>query len=801
MGCQLLHDARQAGHSGRLFFSLDRHVSTNFPAPLAGRLLGLCLAGGGLPAAHAAPGLDATLSMLAAPRGTVAARHLARNAQGADADLVPVTIRFTGSPFAALQALGVSLGAASGNIATAQVPRSKLAQLAQVPGVQFVEASRRLPARLSLSVPATGATSLRSGAPLQWTGAAGQGVVVGIVDDGLDFRHLDFRGADGKTRLLALWDMRDGIAGTPPAGFAYGNECTAAQLDRAIAEGPASQACTQPSTGNHGTHVGSTAAGNGQASGNGVPAFRHVGMAPRAGIIAANAIGDGVQASNSVIDAIQYIKARARALGKPAVVNLSLGSYYGSRDGTSNYETALTNAVGPGFIITAAAGNEGTAPIRAEAALAQGATVRIGYRNPSGDAQQLQMWYPGTHRWSVRVSNGSCRSAWVSAGTAAYEVDTPCGAVGVSNGDVNPLNGDREVLMLLDTNGAGQRPGGDWSIEVRSEQGAGTVSLIGAEDGRDAYFTDHAGAQTTQILTDSCSASGPICVGAYVTRQQWEGLDGHTGTRSDQGAIGEVAHFSSRGPRRSCSVPARCPMVAKPEILAPGAMIVAALGQDARESHTGTRVDADGQHVAYLGTSMATPHVTGAVALLLQKDPSLDAGQVRRLLLGHLQRSAYTPANLPAYDPAQPDPAGANPAWGYGILDVASAWQAMPGGTPGSFTIAPHVSGDARGLTLSATIAARADEQGAALRAYVVAVLPTGDVFTLAGSGQWLPLAAGIQAYGSFTGAAPYEVRVFSNLAYAGAGLAGTAIFVGYGGSQDQMLQQQKYRLVHVLAP
>ena len=762
----------------------------------AAALLGAGLAAAGA-CAQAAPGMDATLSMLAAKRTSVAARQLARSAQDEAADLVPVTIRFSGDPFAALRALGVRLGAVSGNVVTAQVPRGRLRQLTQVAGVEFIEASRRLPARLSVSVQATGATWLRAGPPLQWTGATGQGVIVGIIDDGLDFRHLDFRRADGSTRLLSLWDMRGGVAGAPPSGFDYGNECTPAQLQRAIAEGPRSQACTQPSTGNHGTHVGSTAAGNGQATGNGMAAFRHVGMAPMAGIIAANPMGEGVQASNSVIDAIQYIKARAQALGQPAVVNLSLGSYYGSRDGTSNYETALTAAVGPGFIIAAAAGNEGDAPIRAEAQLAQGGVVRIGYRNPSGDAQAVQMWYPGTHRWSVRVGSGSCRTAWVSAGTDEYEVDTPCGAVGISNGQPNPLNGDRELLVLLDSNDAGQRPGGDWTIEVRSEQGAGTVSMIGAEDGRDAHFTDHVSAVTRQILTDTCSATGPICVGAYVTRQQWEGLGGQIGSYSSQGAIGEVAHFSSRGPRRSCSQPDKCPMVAKPEILAPGAAIMAALGQDAASGRTGTRVDADGQHVMSAGTSMATPHVTGAVALLLQKNPALDAAQVRQLLLGHTQRSVYTPAGLPAYDPAVPDPASADVAWGYGILDIASAWRALPDGGP---AIAPHVSGDARGLTLSATLTPTAGGQGGPLRAYVVALLPTGDVFTLAGSGQWVPLAAGLQAHGSFTAGTAYEVRVFDRLAYAGWGLGGTAIFVGYGESEEQMLRQRSYRLVHVLA-
>lgn len=762
-------------------------------------LASVLLAVGALVPAHAAPGLDARLSMATAKHK--AAGKPARALQDRAEELVPVTIRFHGTPQAALQALGVRLGSVSGNIMTAQVPLDRLREVAQVPGVEYVEASRRMPARLALSVPATGATALRSGPPMQWSGATGQGVIIGVVDDGLDFRHPDFRHADGTTRLLGLWDMRAEVDGSPPSGFDYGNECTTAQLNRAIAEGLGSRACLQPSSGNHGTHVGGIAAGNGQATGNGLPAFRHVGMAPMADLMAANVLNADVQASNAVLDGVQYIKARARALGKPAVINLSLGSYYGSRDGTSNYETALSNAVGPGFIITAAAGNEGDAPIRAEAALAQGQTVAIGYHIPAGKEAGVQMWYPGAHRWSVRASRPGCRTDWVAAGTDDYTKDTPCGTVTITNNDPNPLNGDREVLIEFEANAQGQEPGGDWTIEVKSVQGSGTVSMIGGEDRRGPTFTDHISPVTTQILIDTCTATGTICVGAYVTRQQWDAVGGQHGERSDMGAVGDVARFSSRGPRRNCSAPALCPAVAKPEILAPGAMIISALGHDAEDGRQEASVDADGQHVAYMGTSMATPHVSGAVAMLLQKNPTLDGPAVKALLLANPQRTAFSPVNLPLFNAAVPNPAGAHEAWGYGVLDIAKAWAAAPGGVPGTGAIRSQVSGDARGLTLSATITAAAGERDLALQAWVVAVLPGGEIFSLDSRQQWQPLSAGLQRQGQFSGDQPYQVEVFRQLAHAGSGLGGTAIFVGYGTSEEQMLQQRKFQLIHVMQP
>ncbi|MEN9843139.1 MAG: hypothetical protein RLZZ612_968, partial [Pseudomonadota bacterium] len=484
--------------------------------------------------------MDASLSLVAGQPSAAAARMLPRGVVNntATQSTVAATIRFTGDPLPALRALGVRIGSVSGNIATADIPLSQLNEVSQVPGVVFVEAAKPMPSRLSASVPATGATSLRTGQPLAWTGATGAGVIVGVVDDGLDFRHQDFRNADGTTRLLGLWDQRATAQGTPPKGFDYGHECTTTLLNQAITEGKSSTACSQPSTGNHGTHVGGIAAGNGQATGNGMPAFRHIGMAPMADIIAANSIGGGVQASNAVIDGINYIKAKAQALGKPAVVNLSLGSYFGNRDGTSNFETAITNATGPGFIITAAAGNEGADPIRIDADLAEGGSVTVGYKVPGRQGQRVEIWYPSTKEWSVQVTSEGCTTDVVPINTPSYTADTACGLVGISNNAPNPVNDDRQILIQLGESASGKGPAGDWQIKVISVKGAGPISMTGGEDSNGGVFTTNVKPVTTQILTDTCSATGAICVGASVTRQEWTTLGGQTTTNTNHGPIG-----------------------------------------------------------------------------------------------------------------------------------------------------------------------------------------------------------------------------------------------------------------------
>lgn len=779
---------------------------SNFPK-LNALGLAVVLLGGAQSVAHAVESarLDASLALAAGQSASVAARTLPRSVvkrSGPQAEaMVAATIRFSGDPFPALRQLGVKIGSMTQSIATADIPLSKLSQVSQVPGVIFVEAAKPLKSRLSSSVPATGATALRAGMPMQWTGGTGEGVVVGVVDDGLDFRHPDFLKADGTTRLLGMWDMRSAAQGQPPTGFTYGMECTPTLLNQAISEGASSTACAQPSTGNHGTHVGGIAAGNGQATGNGQAAFRFIGMAPMADIVSANAIGGGVEASNAVIDGINYIKQKAQQAGKPAVINLSLGSYFGNRDGTSNYETALSEAGGAGVVIVAAAGNEGQDPIRAEAELTQGQSVTVGYKIPSSGQYRVQLWYPGTHKWSVQVSNGSCVTETVVADTPSYSTDTACGAVAISNNAVNPLNDDREILVMFSPNNATEGPAGDWQIKVSAVDGGGTASLIGGEDANGGVFTSHTVPVTTQILTDTCTATNTICVGAYVTRQTWSTAGGAITTNANHGPVGDVAGFSSRGPRRNCSNLAKCPPVMKPEILAPGAMILSALGHDHVVSDNSlTDVEVDGRRIAYNGTSMATPHVTGGVALLMQKKAQLTPAQAKEVLFGNLQRNSFTPATLPTYNPSVLSPAGADPAWGYGIMDIGKAYAALEGGgVVGGAPIAGVVTGDATNLSVSATITPTSAETGQMLKVFVIAVLPNGQIF-LNGNGAWQPLSDPPASFREVEASGPIAVSIFSGLNHAGSGLGGTLLFVGYGADVAQMLSQQKFKLIHTLA-
>ena len=177
--------------------------------------------------------------------------------------------------------------------------------------------------------------------------ATGKGVIVGIIDSGIDWRHPDFRDpADSlRSRILSIWDTNLYISmeeGPPPPGFGYGREWTRDEIEAALRgerRGPPRDPVLD-----HGTYVAGIAAGNGNAD----PRYR--GMAPDAEIVVVTV--DGV---STISEALRYIFEVAEREGLPAVVNFSGGLAWGYRE--ENLEEVLGEQ--PGRALVAAAGNVG----------------------------------------------------------------------------------------------------------------------------------------------------------------------------------------------------------------------------------------------------------------------------------------------------------------------------------------------------------------------------------------------------------------------------------------------------------
>lgn len=195
----------------------------------------------------------------------------------------------------------------------------------------------------------------------------GQGVLIGIVDSGIDFTHPAFIDAYGKTRILRLWDQSDST-GPAPAGIGYGTEYTREEIDRALAsEHPGEIVRERDETG-HGTFMAGVAAGSEDIVND------FTGAAPEAGLIIVKLkpakeflrnfyfINPGIPAyqENDIMMGINYLRRCALELNMPLSIPFGLGSNLGGHDGLS----ALSHVVStisrlPGYCVTVPAGNEG----------------------------------------------------------------------------------------------------------------------------------------------------------------------------------------------------------------------------------------------------------------------------------------------------------------------------------------------------------------------------------------------------------------------------------------------------------
>lgn len=498
------------------------------------------------------------------------------------------------------------------------------------------------------------------------TGLSGKGAIVGIVDTGVDIAHPDLRNPDGSTRIEYLIDYSQDPAGLQPD---VEEKCTGSvtcavygrkDLDKLLDN---NQAATIPGDSlGHGTHVASLAAGNGGTE------QRYVGIAPDATLIIARAIDSAGQISDaSVLSAVSLIFDLAAQLGKPAVVNLSLGSNFGPHDGSSALERALADLVGedhPGRAIVVAGGNSAVL-YNVKTAFPGPLGVHTDVSVPDGSDARVPIYMGDTTTGTVYVwiafRPGDELGVGVErrAGTIApVQSRGDSGTFGVPHElTATVLNGSlKDIGFAADANAAAVVIEGKWpkgeTFALRLV-GPATASLwVEGEVSPSAggFFP-----AATKESTVTIPAAHPdlIAVGATLNRTSWTDRLGEPITVDVLGSVknpplDSVAFFSSAGPTSDFRM--------KPDLVAPGAFVAGAMSRDAdpRTSPLSIFGDpgvctpredcavVDDFHAVTTGTSMSAPIVTGAIALLFEQNPSLTT----RSALTILQAGARHPDGL-----------------------------------------------------------------------------------------------------------------------------------------------------------
>jgi subtilisin family serine protease len=467
----------------------------------------------------------------------------------------------------------------------------------------------------------------------------GDGVVVVVVDTGIDFRHGDFITVDAidrpRSRLLYYWDTMQrwdatAGAGSPapvrypdgqPIGTIYSQPELTAELRR---PGGQPVILPHPDRDGHGTSCAGIAAGNGRSAGAG---DHYAGVAPEAHLIAVRV---GMEQNMPMAFLLNTIIGWAeRAMpDTPIVVSCSFGSnFFGGMDGHSVVDRQLNARLAPssrGAVVCAAAGNEGAFDLHASRRLAPGNSWKLEWETPSEArlAIYAQEGRGGDLHWDAQDQGAVNFAEYVHPLAGSLVLETSVvqpGSCTITNDSDASLELDA-YLLPFNSNLAATKFEQSVLVlrnehQIVSPGSAEHVITIGSFDHNDEFALP--GEKTKQVTT---GAKKSMTIGA----------------RSDYSNAGFLR-------RRA---------VVKPDCVAPGQWFVSTF-----PSSLG------GPYRRFRGTSAATPYVAGTLALLMQREPDLTRGEVHTKL-----REALTPkANE---NPFLPPP---NRFWGHGKLD----WDAV----------------------------------------------------------------------------------------------------------------------------
>ncbi len=544
-----------------------------------------------------------------------------------------------------IQAEGYEAVAPTGNFVTAQIPSRLIASLASEPGVKYISSPRQYHTFMTNVRPDVGVTKVQEGTGLD-TPYDGTGVIVGVIDQGYEYKHPAFKDR------VKRWGS---------------NSNTGAMKTTTPTSDPNNKS-------SHATHVTNIAAGSK------VEGSDYYGIATGAEIVPMTSSLSG----SAIVQQASAIKKYADEVGKPFVLNMSFGSNLGPHDGTSDVDLAMNQLTGKGAIFVAAMGNSGTSNIHAKGVFTADDEPLYLCLQPTSENTDRFITADVWTNWSYTddsdvnilpciYANGKLYrptdaqlKTMVNQEMFGAEISDVtgrcCAQIAGTIKDIASVLGvtANSCYFVWQISGKAGNGFHAWTDDSDDDYAAEFIKFTKTDSSTGKQISTIAGDDEYLVGEGAASVPDAIAVASYNAASGYTPMITGQRVTSTAGEVGGISYFTSPGPWLG--------EYDKPTIAAPGGVIISAYskkisGFDAQTNRNLVQsVKVDGNLFYYgqmSGTSMATPVVTGTIALWLQANPDLTPADVRNILKTTARKDSYTGKNL-TWDKQ----------WGYGKIDA-----------------------------------------------------------------------------------------------------------------------------------
>lgn len=463
---------------------------------------------------------------------------------------------------------------------------------------------------------------------------SGSGILLGVIDSGINYSHRDFRRLDGTTRIRYLWDQT--IQGEPPNGFPNGTEYTEAEINEALQnEDRAMQLEVVPSQDilGHGTALAGIAGGNGAASrGN------NRGIAPECEFVIVKMGKSEVNQQPRDIDVMQgitYVLEKAQEMDLPVVILIGVGENLTAHNGSSTLEIYIDQmhyTERSNFVV--GVGNEGNRSSHTYDQVQDGETQSVQLLI-EGDKRNYacSLWRSFSDEISIVLvtpTGERTESLSILTPNRAYLFGNTAVMINFTDSTVN--KGLQEIFILFQDQSEVGISNGIWTLEITGDKVLrGDYNIWGSIVINPENRTGFLNAKSEGTLTSPATSRGVTSVAAF------------------NGRTMQLAPFSGRGFVGEEVIP---------DLAAPGVSVTVPSGEG------------ESEYTQISGTSAASAFVAGAYLVMLQygiiklANENLYGDALKIYLLRNTRRPS-------SYEPYP------NISWGYGMLCIEAALNNM----------------------------------------------------------------------------------------------------------------------------